>query len=194
MSDRIKVWGSCGGLVAMIAITTVAGLIAYRIELRQRPEAAEEAESPVLLRIENSVVQVWQEPKEGEAPRLVAEVHAALIEVGRDETRTEISGISRVCVYRDEKPYLEGSASRAVYDEQLKELTISDGVRLAQVEGGAVFECEEIVYYTDTNLLLASRLFTATMGDSVLRTSTARVNVATQKFQAPHTVAVSIRG
>jgi hypothetical protein len=189
--EKLRAWGSCLGLVALLALMGLGGLIAYQIDRNQQPQRGAQKQDPVMMRLTGTTLQVFSDPGEGKDPTLVAEIAAELIEVSRDQTRTEISNITAIEIYREGQVYLTGSASRATYDEQLKELTVREGIKLAQVEQRIEMECEEIVYYTDTSLLVATRRVTAKMGDSVLKTPTARVNVATQTFSAPRKVAVT---
>ncbi len=191
MVERLRAWGSCLGLVALLAVTGLAGLIAYRIDQRSQPLRSAQKSDPVMIRIRGSTMQIYSDAGEAAEPHLVAEIAAELIEVSRDQTRTEITNITAIELYREGEVYLIGSAARATYDEQLKELTVREGVRLTQADDRLQMDCEEIVYYTDTNLLVATRRVTARMGDAELKTPTARVNVATQTFSIPRKVAIT---
>lgn len=191
MLERLRTWGSCLGLVAMLFVTAVAGFLAYRIDQRDRATRGAGEQPTLMMQLSGTTLEIFSEPEEGEDPRLVARVAAELIEVSRDQTRTEISQITAIEVYRGGEVYLVGNASRATYDEQLKELTLRDGVHFEQQQGsGVAVDCEEIVYYTDTDLLVATRRVVAKMGDAELKTPTARINVATRTFSAPRKVAV----
>lgn len=188
MSERLRAWGSCGGLLAVIFVTAVIGLIAYRIDQASQGPARVPEEKRVQLRLTGTLVQVYSD---ADPPVLVAEIEATTIEVNRDQTVTEIDDIHAVRIYREGELYLAGRASHATHDQQAQELRVRDGIQLAHIDGRLEMSTDELVYYTDTQLLVATRPVTAVMGDATLKTPTARVNVGTQTFQAPRKVAVT---
>jgi len=188
LKERLAMWGSCGGLVLALALASGVTFVAYQIDKRTRPQATPRDAERVLMRMTDTSVQIWGS---GENAQLVAEVQAAVVEVNQDQTLTQVFDVSGIRIYRDGQLYMTGGAKRATYDEQLKELRIFDGVQLDKSDDKVKLSTEEIVYYIDTKLLVATEPVTAEMSDATLKTATARVNVTTQRFQAPRQVVVS---